>query len=518
MCNHIRISLSGRGRKCVESGTLIAGVGIFYESTMRAITRRIAFCGIALVAGFVADAAAAGGGEGGDPVSPVLLFTAMIMLAASLGRFAARLVNVSPVIGEILFGVLIGNVGVWMDLPSAILVVNQSEAVEVVSVSLKERITVPDAAQKVFPAEELAPGGRGEKIVSLLQGEHAKTRLMLCHGLWLLSTLGVILLLFMVGLESDLGEMMRVGKRAFMVAILGVVAPAILGYAVSVVLLPELPLVSHLFLGAVLCATSVGITARVLRDMRKIDTSEAQMILGAAVIDDVLALIVLAIVVGIVTVGEIHAFDVGRIFLASALFLGVSVIFGPRILRPLIRITARIEPDFVKVLVPLTLAFGLSWLAAEMGLAAIVGAFVAGLILSDDHFPDRESGDLTVEELLNPIERVFAPIFFVLMGMQVDLGALANAQALLLAGALFVAACVGKLICGLPAGAGVNRLAVGFGMLPRGEVGLIFASVGRALGVVDGVEFSAVVVMVMLTTLVAPFGLKWAMTSADSRS
>jgi Kef-type K+ transport system membrane component KefB len=188
------------------------------------------------------------------------------------------------------------------------------------------------------------------------------------------------------------------------------------------------------------------------------------------------------------------------------------IFFGDRIARRLAIVFRRLEPIQTRLLFALTLAFLMGWLANLIGLATIVGAFAAGLIVSDTHFPAREASHApeTVRALVAPLEQVLAPVFFLLMGMQVNLSTFARPGALGMAASLTVAAVAGKIICGLAAGK-TDRLSVGLGMVPRGEVGLIFASVGKGLGVIDDALFSAVVIMVMVTTMMTPIALKWSL-------
>ena len=302
----------------------------------------------------------------------------------------------------------------------------------------------------------------------------------------------------MVGLQSSVAELRKVGVRASMVAVVGVAAPFVLGVVLGGWLLPEEGTSAHLFVAATLCATSVGITARVLKDLGKVQTPEARVILGAALIDDVLGLLLLAVVAGIATTGSVDPVEVARLSGLSVLFLGVVLLFGERIARGAAHIFERLDREGGKLLFPLALAFALAWVADLVQLASIVGAFAGGLIISEEYFAKGSRG-WKIEDLVAPLETIFAPVFFVLMGMQVNLASFANPSTLLLAGAFTAAAIVGKLVAGLPAGRGVDRLSVGMGMVPRGEVGLIFASIGKTMGVVSDAVFSAIVIMVIAT-------------------
>src|ERR1700752_226860 len=342
-----------------------------------------------------------------------------------------------------------------------------------------------------------------------------------------LAELGVIILLFEVGLESDLREMMEVGWSSLLVAVLGVIAPFLLGWAVSAYFIPEEARLAHIFIGATLCATSVGITARVFKDLGKLATREARIILGAAVIDDVLGLLILAVVAGAIRAassgGVLSMFDVGVITLKSIAFLIGSIAVGHFLVPPIPRGAGRLETRGVLLTMAISLCLILAWAAAKVGLAPIVGAFAAGLVLDEVHYKPvdgRKQRDL--HDLLQPVSTVLVPIFFVLMGLRVDLRLFTRVDILGLAAALTAAAILGKQVCAFGViESGLNRLSVGIGMIPRGEVGLIFAGIGATLmlpnargvrePVINSAIFGAVVIMVIITTLITPIALKWSL-------
>jgi len=331
-----------------------------------------------------------------------------------------------------------------------------------------------------------------------------------------LAQLGVVLLLFEVGLSTRLANLMRVGLSAFLVATIGVIVPMILGWMVGRWLLPGSHPYVPVFLGATLCATSVGITARVLSDMNRVSTAEGQIILGAAVIDDVMGLLVLAVIVGMVGGGGASGtgLQIAVVTLKAIGFLVGALISGRMLAPRLFRLAARLRGRGVVFTSALITCFVLAWAADLAGLAPIVGAFAAGLVLEGVPFgellPDGES----IEHLLLPLSSVLVPIFFVHMGLMVNLRELAGGS-VLLALALTAVAILGKQACALAVVTpGADRVAVGLGMIPRGEVGLIFAGMGLTLRV-NGVpvlgpgEFAAVVAMVMLTTVLTPPLLRW---------
>lgn len=342
-----------------------------------------------------------------------------------------------------------------------------------------------------------------------------------------LAELGVIILLFEVGLESDLKEMIEVGWSSLLVAIVGVIAPFFLGWAVSAYFIPDEPRLVHIFIGATLCATSVGITARVFKDLGKLATREARIILGAAVLDDVLGLLILAVVAGAIraaaTGGVLSMLDVVMIAAKSLLFLVAAIAIGHFLMPRVLRGAGHLETRGVLLTLAISFCLFLAWAAAKVGLAPIVGAFAAGLILDEVHYrPADGRTERDLNDLLQPVSTVLVPIFFVLMGLKVDLRLFARLDILGFAAVLTIAAIVGKQVCGLAVvERGVNRLAVGLGMIPRGEVGLIFAGIGATLilpnvagvsePVVSASTFGAVVIMVIITTLVTPLSLKWSL-------
>jgi len=348
-----------------------------------------------------------------------------------------------------------------------------------------------------------------------------------------LAEFGVIILLFEVGLESDLKEMVEVGWSSLLVAVLGVIAPFFLGWAVSAYFIPGEARLAHIFIGATLCATSVGITARVFKDLGKLATREARIILGAAVLDDVLGLLILAVVAGAIkaagTGGALSVFDIAFITLKALAFLIGAIVIGHFLFPRMLRGAGRFETRGVLLTLAISCCLFLAWAAAKVGLAPIVGAFAAGLILDEVHYNpagDRKKRDLN--DLLQPVSTVLVPIFFVLMGLKVDLRLFIRVDILGLAFALTVAAIVGKQICALGVlERGVNRLAVGLGMIPRGEVGLIFAGIGATLmlptasgasePVISSAIFGAVVIMVIITTLITPITLKWSLGRKRAR-
>ncbi len=451
-----------------------------------------------------------------DPFASILFELLILIVAAIIGRWGAGKLNQPSVLGELLIGVLIGNVLYWMDMPFAFLVMHMDSAKEIIHLTWQTGISTLDAAREVFTPEQLAPGAIGHKLLGIISSHHAPKYILMGIAIWIFSNLGVIMLLFLVGLESSVDEMMEVGLKAFLVAIIGVIVPFAMGVGLSLFLIPESNLATNLFIGSSMAATSVGITARVFKDLNKLQTSVAKLVLGAAVIDDILVLIILAVVVGIVTTGEFHMIEMVKISILSVAFVGGLIFLVGRFMDRVTKYFAHFERVNLALYLPLCMAFLIAWLANLIGLATIVGAFVAGLIISEAHFKPYTGADSPLMKVIAPFEALFAPIFFVLTGMQVNLLSFLDSSIVWLALAFSAAAIVSKLVSGIGAGKGIDKISVGIGMIPRGEVGLIFASIGKGLGVITDAVFSAIVFMVIATTLITPFGLKWSLFRKSS--
>ena len=397
-----------------------------------------------------------------DPIAPVILALIIILLAAKIGGELFEKINQPAVLGELISGMVIGNLFLFSG-------------------------GIFDFGQ-MFESES----------INMLAG------------------LGVMILLFQVGLESNIKELMRVGISSLSVAIIGVVVPLILGYYICVLIIPEAGFNAHLFVGATLTATSVGITARVLKDLDKLRTPEAKIILGAAVIDDILGLIILSIVSGIIISGSVSVGTVVYTSVTSFAFLFISIIIGLKAAPLIGKKVSGMKVEGMKIVTAFLFLFTMAYLADMMGLAMIVGAFAAGLVLDDVSFVNKKEHH--IEVLVKPLYCIFVPVFFVLMGIQVKLDVFLDPKIIAIALAITVVSVIGKQLCGLGVRCkNASKLVVGIGMISRGEVGLIFAGVGKGLGVIDDSLFGAIVIMVILTTLITPPLLKWSIARNDRK-
>ena len=394
-----------------------------------------------------------------DPVSVLGLFIAVILVAAKIGGDIAARLRQPPVLGELVAGVVLGSV----------------------PLGFVERL-------------------RTDANVDML------------------GRLGVLVLLFAVGLDSTVRDVMRVGLASTRVAVLGTVGSLVCGWLAARLAMPESRPIASLFVAAAITATSIGVSARVLKDGGASGSREAHVILGAAVLDDILALMVLAIVSAAVArsgTGAPTPLGIGLLVGKVVVFVGVALVVGVRLAPILFRASAKLRTDGALVAAGLSFCFVLAWASDIAGLAPIVGAFAAGLILEDSHsarFVLR--GERSLRERMEPITSWLVPIFFVLVGMRADFGALRHPASVALVAALMLAAVGGKLACAAGAPAGTDRIEVALAMIPRGEVSLVFASLGLSLRVdgrplLDAQQYSALVTVVVLTTLVTPLALRW---------
>lgn len=406
----------------------------------------------------------------------VLLTLVVIYSASKIGAEICTRINLPAVLGELVGGVVVGISALHLIVfPEGGLGATDSLLISFLELTAN---LSPQTAAAVFHSES--------EVISVL------------------AELGVVILLFEVGLESDLKELLKVGPQATIVAVVGVAAPFAAG-TLGLVSLFGVPLIPAIFAGAALTATSIGITSRVLTEIGKLNTTEGQIILGAAVLDDVLGIIVLAVVAGLAKTGEIEVGNVVYLIISAAVFLIGAILVG-RLLNPyFVALINKMQTRGELLLTSLVFAFILSYIGGVIRLEAILGSFAAGLVLAET----EKQEDL--QKQLSPIADMLVPIFFVTVGAKTDIGVLnpanpTNQEGLVLAIFLILVAIIGKVITGLTVFGkpGINRLAVGIGMIPRGEVGLVFVSVGAASGTLDKATEAAIIMMVIVTTFVAP--------------
>lgn len=421
-------------------------------------------------------------------LASVLLSLVVIYFASKLGGELSNKVGLPPVLGELVSGVIIG-VSLLHLLVFPETGVDSSNSVIIKFLQATAGLT-PEATPQVFTAQA--------EVISVL------------------SELGVIILLFEIGLESNLKDLLAVGVQATVVAIVGVAVPFAIG-TVGLILIFSIDPIPAIFAGAALTATSIGITSKVLSELGKLNSREGQIILGAAVMDDVLGIIVLAVVGSLAKTGEVDVAKVVYLIISATAFLIGAIILGNLFNKVFVAIADQLKTRGELIIPAFIFAFIMAYLASVIQLEAILGAFAAGLILEET---DKRK---ELQKLVLPVADMLVPIFFVTVGAKTDLGVLnptipSNREGLIMASFLIAVAIIGKVVTGLTVFGqpGINRLAIGVGMIPRGEVGLVFAGVGSASGVLSKPLGAAIIMMVILTTFLAPPLLRLVFPDSES--
>ncbi|MDY6958379.1 MAG: cation:proton antiporter [Halobacteriota archaeon] len=326
--------------------------------------------------------------------------------------------------------------------------------------------------------------------------------------LTILAELGIILFLFHVGLDSNIDELMKMGRTSLSVACIGVAVPFVLGYLAALMLFGDS--IMAIFIGATLTSTSISIPAMVLTDLGKLTTDESKVIIGAAVIDDVIGLLILTIIVPVLNSEAISYFDILTTAVTAILFLAGSLVIGKKLAPHVISMLGKVKTSGITVVAAFAFTLSLALVADFFGLAPVLGGFFAGLILAQSRNRDD------IYEQTAPLTELFTPVFFVMMGTVIGVETL-NADAIQIALLITVVAIMGKLSSGLGAiGTKLNKMTIGSGMVSRGEIALIFISFGLAQGVISPTVYSGMVIMVILTTIVAPMFLKITLDEDDA--
>jgi Kef-type K+ transport system membrane component KefB len=406
----------------------------------------------------------------------VILSLVVIYCASKLGAELSNRLGLPPVLGELVGGVMVG-------ISALHLVVFPGGGVDGTHSLIMQFLQLtnglsPESVNPTFAATS--------EVISVL------------------SELGVIVLLFEIGLESNLSELLKVGPQALVVAAVGVAIPFIVG-TMGAIALFDVPVIPAIFAGAALTATSIGITSKVLSELGQLKSTEGQIILGAAIADDILGIVILAVVASLAKKGEVDVSTIAYLVVSAVVFTAIAIVFAKYFNAAFLAIAKQFSTRGGLIMVAVVFALIMAYIGAAIHLEAILGAFAAGLVL--DETDKREH----LEELIKPIADVTVPIFFVTVGAKTNLGVLnpfieANREGLIIAIFLITVAILGKVATGLAVFGHkkINRLAIGVGMIPRGEVGLVFAGVGAASGILSDALNAAIIMMVIITTFIAP--------------
>ena len=430
---------------------------------------------------------------GGDletvAVDIILLTVCLIYLASKIGAEISAKLRLPAVLGELIAGVVIGVSGFGL------LVFAQGDT-----------ITIPPIIDGLL-----------HNVYGLTDSEALEVFAFNSNVITLLSDIGVIILLFEVGLESNLNELLDVGVQALVVGAVGVVIPFLFG-TLGLLYIFDVPLIAAVFGGAALTATSIGITAKVLSELNRLNTTEGQIIIGAAVVDDILGIVILAVVASLIKTGQVEINSVAYLIMIAVVFLVVAIVLGRFLTGFIVKLVDNMQTRGQLLVPALIFAFLLAYIAHRIGLETILGSFAAGLVLAESNKGEE------LRRLLAPIVDLTVPIFFVCVGAKTDLNVLnpsipSNREGLIIATFLITVAIIGKLVTGLAVWKpNLNRYAIGVGMIPRGEVGLVFAGIGAASGAMTESIIAAIIMMVITTTFVAPSWLRSVFEKSESKA
>ncbi|MCC7210441.1 MAG: cation:proton antiporter [Candidatus Brocadia sp.] len=369
------------------------------------------------------------------------------------------------------------------------------------------------------------PGVLGEVTAGIILGPSLLGFVKVDATFYLLAEIGILFLLFEVGLETDVGQVVKVGVQSFLVAITGVLLPAAAGFCISNYIF-HLSLMVSLFIGGTIVATSIGITVRVLVDIKKHQTKTAKIVLGAAILDDIIGVVILAILYDFAVKGSVSVYDTAKVLGFIVVFLLIAPVIT-KLLTPLIAkasLKSKTQGTIPTIMVSLILA--MAFISHKIGAPGILGSFAAGIALARRFFLplgstiDHYSPGLAekIEENMKPIINLFVPVFFVVVGATINLKAIDFQSVTFwqMAGFLTSAAIITKMISGIwVKGSLMTKLSTGIAMVPRGEVGLIFAEVGKKSGIFNDLVYAIIVFLVALTTLVAPLLLRFVMKGEE---
>ena len=439
-----------------------------------------------------------------NPFSFILLEFGLITILALVGHILSRHYRLPNVLGELLIGIIAGNILYWLDWsPVFYMLMHMSDAGEVFKLIWTSDLSVADTVDKIYSLNQSETREFVNRLSEVFTSNKSPELVLLGVALWTFSNFGVFLLLFKLGLETKTEEIINAAEPlAFLVSVTGTIIPFFLGLAVSFWLLPEASTSVHIFVAASLCTTSAAITSGMFIYLNKHQSREAKLVIHAAFLDDIFGMFFLSYITTVVMGETLNIFEIISLFFYSAMIFVGIIVLG--------KWTVRYIPQFynfdkshTRILIPLIVVVLVGWLSDLFDIGVISGAFMAGMILNNM----QDKKDL-IRDLINPLEKIFSPIFFVFVGMQVNLKQFVNPEIIWITIVLLIAAVLGKAAAGFVTKQNINRIAIGLGMIPRGEAVLIFISIGKILGIVNDSIFSIITVIVLATNFIAPWAIK----------
>ncbi len=438
-----------------------------------------------------------------DPFSFILLEFGLIVILALVGHIFSRHFHLPNVLGELLIGIVAGNLLYWLDWsPVFYMLMHLSDANEIFTSIWTSNLSVADTVAYYYAPDQPETMEFANRLVKVFTTNESPSIILLGVALWIFSNIGVFLLLFKLGLETKTEEIIEAAEPlAFLVSATGTLVSFFLGLFVSIWLLPEASASTHIFIAATLCTTSAAITSGMFLSINKHQSREAKLVVHAAFLDDIFGMFFLSFIANIVLGETLDIFGVVWLFFYSAFFFVGIIFLGKLVVKHIPRYYS-FDKSHTRLLVPIVVMVLVSWLADTFNVGVISGAFMSGMILNN--IQDKRN---SIKDLIEQLEKIFAPIFFVFVGMQVNLQLFVKPEVLWLTLGLLFAAILGKLAAGYVSKQGINQLAVGVGMIPRGEAVLIFISIGKLLGIIDDTVFTVITMVVMTTNFITPWAI-----------
>jgi len=438
-----------------------------------------------------------------DPFSFILLEFGLIVILALIGHILSKNYHLPKVLGELLIGVLAGNILYWLDWsPVFFMLMHMGDAGEIFKAVWTSNLSVADTVTQLYSLDQPETSELVNRLSDVFTTNKSPAIVLLGVALWMFSNFGVFLLLFKLGLETNTEEIISAAEPlAFMVSAAGTLMSFFLGLTASLWLLPDLSTSVHIFIGAALCTTSAAITTGMFTYLNRHQSREAQLVIHAAFLDDIFGMFFLSYITNIVLGETLKISEIFTLFFYSAFMFVVIIVVGKQLVK-YIPIFYKFDELHTRILIPIIMVVLVSWLANVFDIGIISSAFLAGMILSN--MQDKRG---LIKDLIVPLERIFAPVFFVFVGMQVNLRYFYNPEIIWITVVLLIAAILGKVAAGFVTKQNINRFAIGLGMIPRGEAVLIFISIGKILGIIDDSVFSVIVVIVLVTNFFAPWAI-----------
>ena len=438
-----------------------------------------------------------------NPFSFILLEFGLIIILALVGHIFSRIYHLPNLLGELIIGVIAGNILYWLDLsPVFFMLMHMGDAGEVFKSIWTSNLSVAETVSNLYSMGQPETQVFDNRMIEIFSTKNSPMLVLLGIALWIFSNLGVFLLLFKLGLETKTEELIEAAEPlAFLISLTGTFVPFFLGLGVGLWLLPEASTSMHIFLAATLCTTSVAITGSMFSYFQRHQSREAKLVIHAAFLDDIFGIFFLSFITNLVLGDTLSVFEIITMFFYSALIFVGIIVFGKQLIKHVPQYY-KFDQSHTQILIPTLVIVLVSWLANLFNIGVISGAFIAGMVLNT--IQDKKG---LIKSLIKPLEEVFSPIFFVFVGMQVNLKQLLIPETLWLTLVLLIAAVAGKIAAGFVTRHNLNSYAIGLGMVPRGEAVLVFISIGKILGIIDDSLFTVITLIVLISNFIAPWAL-----------